>query len=353
MARTRVGLDIGSTAVRAAELSMKTIPPALVRAAQVPLHEGAVVGGELREPGSVTEAVTELWRVGKFKNKDVVLGVANQRVVVREVSIPWLEDPKELRESLPFQVQEFVPISLEDAVLDFHTLEEYEREGRRMLRVLLVAAQKEMIRQLVRAVEAAKLRPIGLDLIPFALVRSVGSVDGMGLSEIDEGDEALVDVGAEVTSICVHAWGLPRFVRILPSGGRAVTTAVARSLAISEGEAEQLKRGYSSESESKLVEASRAAVDRAATFADEIRSSIEFYLSKMPGAKIGRIQLSGGGSKLEGLHDLLQERLTGEVVEGHPFHRVHPKLDLEPQAMAEAEPLLAVAVGLALPGVRG
>src|SRR5437773_10452857 len=151
-----------------------------------------------------------------------------------------------------------------------------------MVRILLVAAQKAMVQQLVQAAEAAKLRPVGVDLVPFAIVRSVGLIDGSGLHGAEGGDEAIVDIGADVTSICVHAWGVPRFVRILPTGGRDVTTAVARALSISEGEAEKLKRGYGSETESKLVEASRAAVDRAATFADEIRSSIEFYLSKMP-----------------------------------------------------------------------
>jgi type IV pilus assembly protein PilM len=90
-----------------------------------------------------------------------------------------------------------------------------------------------------------------------------------------------------------------------------------------------------------------------ATFAEEIRSSLEFYLTQMPGAKIGRVLLTGGGSKLQGLGRLLDERLPAEVAQGHPFHRVSGALDLPPDALDEAEPLLAVAVGLALPGVRG
>src|SRR5919202_3143771 len=110
MARTRIGLDIGGTAVRAAELSMRTVPPTLVRVGEVPLPEGAVSNGEVRDPRAVTAALKELWRKGKFRSREVVLGVANQRVVVREVSLPWMADMKELRQSLPFQVQEFVPI---------------------------------------------------------------------------------------------------------------------------------------------------------------------------------------------------------------------------------------------------
>src|SRR6266487_6595569 len=198
MSRVRIGLDIGATGVRAAELSMKTVPPTLVRVAQVPLPAGAVSNGEVRDPEAVSDALHELWRQNKFRTRDVILGVANQRVVVREVSVQWLPD-KELRESLPFQVQEFVPIPLDEAVLDFHVLEEFEREGRRMLRLLLVAAQKAMIEQMVAAVEAAKLKPAGLDLVPFAIVRSVGSIDGLGLEGSQAGDEALVDIGADVT----------------------------------------------------------------------------------------------------------------------------------------------------------
>src|SRR5205809_2025288 len=180
MPQVRIGVDIGSTGVRAAELSMRSLPPHLMRVAQVPVPDGAVSSGEIRDAAAVSDALRELWRRGKFRSRDVVLGVANQRVVVREVSLPWLTD-KELRESLPFQVQEFVPIPVEEAVLDYHVLEEFEREGRRMVRILLVAAQKTMIQQIVQAAEAAKLRPVGLDLVPFAIVRSVGSIDGTGL----------------------------------------------------------------------------------------------------------------------------------------------------------------------------
>src|SRR5213593_826753 len=179
MPQVRIGVDIGSTGVRAAELSMRSVPPQLVRVAQVPIPDGAVGSGEVRDPSAVSDALRELWHRGKFRSRDVILGVANQRVVVREVSLPWLAE-KELRESLPYQVQESVPIPLEDAVLDFHILEEFEREGNRMLRLLLVVAQKQMIQQIVEAVEAAKLHPIGLDLTPFAIVRSVGSIEGNG-----------------------------------------------------------------------------------------------------------------------------------------------------------------------------
>ena len=348
MARVRIGVDIGATAVRAAEVKLG--PPNLVRVGQVPLPPEAVTNGEVRDPDAVASALRELWHVGKFRKRDVVLGVGNQRVVVREVALPWLPD-KELRGSLAFQVQEHVPIPVEDAVLDYEILSEFEQEGRRMVRLLLVAAQKTMVDAIIQAAESAKLHAVGLDLIPFAIVRSVGSVDGLGLDAQESGDEAVIDIGADLTSISVHAGGAPRFVRILSSGGREITAAIARSMGVDEAEAEQLKRGESPEVE-KVQQASQVAHTRATAFVDEIRSSLDFYLSQAPATKIGRVLITGGGSKLPGLINLLDERLATEVARGRAFHRVNPSLDLSPEAMAAAEPLLAVAVGLALPGGR-
>ena len=217
-----------------------------------------------------------------------------------------------------------------------------------MLRMLLVAAQRGMVDQMVAAVLDAKLEPLGLDLIPFAMVRAVGSpTAGMDLEE--SGDEAVIDIGAHVTNICVHGRQTVRFVRILPSGGRDITLAVARGLGVEDDVAEKLKRGEEVEG----VDGSQAhqlAVARAGSFVDEIRSSLEFYTAQAPGARIGRILITGGGSKLAGLLDVLRERIAVSIESGRVFLRVKSQLDLAPDVLAEAEPVLAAAVGLGIPG---
>lgn len=347
MARTRVGLDIGSTAVRAAEVGGGDVP-VLMRAAQVPLPQGAVENGEVRQPAVVAEALKELWDRSRIRARQVLLGVGNQRVVVREVALPWLPE-KELRSSLGFQVQEFIPISVEDAVLDFDPLGEFEQEGRRMLRILLVAAQKVMVSAAVEAAQGAKLEPVGIDLNPFALVRAVGTSDE-ALDLETAGDEAVVDIGAHVTNICVHDRGVTRFVRILPTGGRDITLSVARGLGVEDEVAERLKRGEDVEGGPAQMDVEQVALSRAGSFVDEIRSSLEFYTAQVPGARIGRVLVTGGGSKLKGFIELLQDRIPVKVDRGRVFERVKSELDLPPDAMEDAEPVLAVAVGLAIPG---
>jgi len=395
--RTRIGVDVGSTAVRVAEVAAGEIP-VIVRAAQVPLPPGVVEAGEVRQPEVVAEALRELWSKAGVKSKQVHLGVGNQRVVVRELALPWLPE-KELRDTLGFQVQEFIPMASDEAVLDFDPLGEMDQGGRRMVRILLVAAHKPMVNALVEAALAAKLDPQGIDLTPFAVIRAVGAGDD-GLDLDSSGDEAIVDIGAQVTSICVHDRGVIRFVRMLPSGGRDITLALASGLGVDDEMAERLKRGErfggiadavppvgspadgapavqlpppadappvdTPPNDTLPIETPRSvpgvladptevrdlALARAGSFVDEVRSSLEFYTAQMPNAQIGRVLVVGGGSRLDGLLELLQERLPVPVDRGRLFERAKSEIELSAEASAEAEAVLAVAVGLAIPGWR-
>jgi type IV pilus assembly protein PilM len=257
--------------------------------------------------------------------------------------------------------------------LDFDLLGEMDQGGRRMVRILLVAAHKPMVNALVEAALAAKLDPQGIDLTPFAVIRAVGMGDE-GLDLDSSGDEAIIDIGAQVTSICVHDRGVTRFVRMLPSGGRDITLAVASGLGVDEEVAERLKRGErfggiadaAPDVESVTDGASAVrlpppadapdpaavrnlALTRAGGFADEIRSSLEFYTAQMPNAQIGRVLVVGGGSRLDGLLELLQERLPVPVDRGRLFERAKSEVELSAEASAEAEAVLSVAVGLAIP----
>jgi type IV pilus assembly protein PilM len=395
--RTRIGVDVGSTAVRVAEVAAGEVP-VIVRAAQVPLPPGVVEAGEVRQPEVVAEALRELWSKAGVKSKQVHLAVGNQRVVVRELALPWLPE-KELRDTLGFQVQEFIPMASDEAVLDFDPLGEMDQGGRRMVRILLVAAHKPMVNALVEAALAAKLDPQGIDLTPFAVTRAVGAGDD-GLDLDSSGDEAIIDIGAQVTSICVHDRGVIRFVRMLPSGGRDITLALASVLGVDDETAERLKRGErfggiadavpavaapadgapavplpppadappvdTPPTDTQPIETPRSvpgvladptevrdlALARAGSFVDEVRSSLEFYTAQMPNAQIERVLVVGGGSRLDGLLELLQERLPVPVDRGRLFERAKSEIELSAEASAEAEAVLAVAVGLAIPGWR-
>jgi type IV pilus assembly protein PilM len=219
-----------------------------------------------------------------------------------------------------------------------------------MLRLILVAAQRTMVNTVVGTALDAKLEPVGVDLVPFAMARAVGMPEVGMEEEAEGGEEAVVDIGATVTNILVHERGVTRFVRILPSGGRDITLAVARNFGLDDEVAERLKRGETVEGGPAAEDVRRIAMQRAQNFVDEVRSSLEFYTAQTRGARIGRVLVIGGGSKLGGFIELLRERIPATIERGRVFRRAKSQLNLSEEALAEAEPVLAVAVGLGIPG---
>jgi type IV pilus assembly protein PilM len=346
VARKVVGLDIGTTAVRAAELSVRRGQVVLERVGQAGLPDGAVVDGEVIDPAAVAVAIKELWRRTRIGSRNVTIGVANQRVVVRLVDVPWME-PGELRSSLAYQAGDYLPIPVDQTELDYAVISELEASGgQRLLRVLLVAAQKEMLAGHLRAVEQAGLRPVGIDLNPIALLRSMAPVAGYG-----EGAEALVDVGARVTNMVVHDSGVLRFVRILLMGGEDVTATLVRVLEIDHDTAERAKLAASAGDEIE-PEAGELVQQRLDAFVDEIRGSLDFYRSQQDATTLARVVVSGGGSLLGPLVERLQAAIGVPVERGHALAGVRVgRIGLPAEQLAELEPTIAVPVGLALGAV--
>jgi type IV pilus assembly protein PilM len=337
-----VGLDIGTTAVRGAELAVRRGRVVLDRFGQVALPPGAVVEGEIADPDAVAGSLKVLWRQARFGSRQVVMGVANQRVVVRLVDLPWMEQ-EELRRSLRYQVQEYIPIPVDDAELDFDVLDEHEGGGgQRLMRVLLVAAQKEMVDGHVRAGMRAGLEPVGIDLTPFALIRSLAP-EGIPLAEAGE---ALIDVGAKVTNIVVHAGGVPRFVRILLMGGQDVTEALVGALSLDQDTAERAKLDAVVRPD---LEVNRILEQRIGAFAEEVRGSLDFYRAQSDAVPVSRVVLSGGGSRLAPLAEQLADALHLPVEAGQALQTLRiGRVGLDSESLADLEPVAAVPVGLAL-----
>lgn len=346
MARSTVGLDIGTGGVQVAEVSTVRGEPTLTNFGGVALPRGAVREGEVIDVAAVAEAVKQLMKDAGIRHKKVHIGVANQRVVVRQIDLPYMEE-SELQASLRFQVQEYIPIPVEDAELDFHPLEEFTGEGEaRMLRVLLVAAHRDMVTSHVTAASEGGLRPQSVDLNSFAILRALGRTGAVG------GSELIVDVGAGVTNIIVHEDGVPRFVRILVLGGEDITETVASGMQIPHEEAEELKQRTGLDRTSTET-AARLIADRADDFVDEVRGSLDYYQAQTGSTRITRVVFSGGGSKLTGLRERLSDVLRLPVEMGQPLQHLPVKGTVYgPEQLAEVEPILTTAIGLALGGAR-
>ncbi|WP_432533507.1 type IV pilus assembly protein PilM [Kineococcus arenarius] len=342
--RTAIGLDIGTSGVRAAELSYGKGGITLEKFGQVAIPEGAVRDGEVMDQRVVADALKALWKGSGFSGKKVALGIANQRVVVRQVELPWMP-AAELRKSLPLQVQDHLPMPVADCVIDFHTVEEVRDGDTRLLRGLLVAASREMVMANVQAVQAAGLRPVSVDLSSFAVLRAVARPHSA-----DVATEALLDIGARVSNLVVHSAGVPRFVRVLLMGGQDVTDAVAERLGVPSALAELIKRGGAEDVPDEERELAGTAVDlMLEAFVDEIRSSLDYYSAANPQFRPERLVLSGGGSLLSSIAERLSSAVRLPVVAGDAISPLHlGRTGLDEHQLGLVQPLAAVPVGLAL-----
>lgn len=346
MPSSAIGVDIGSRTIAVAEVKESRGTTSVTNFGGVELPSDVVREGEILDVAAVSEALRELLDSAKLTSKRVWLGVSNQRVVVRQVDLPAM-DEKELRASLRYQVQEYIPIPVEEAELDVHVVSSYTADdGAEMQRLLLVAGHRDMISAQVEAAAAAGLRPIGVDLNPFAVLRAMGDDSTFG-----QGNQVLVDAGAGVTNIVVHEQGIPTFVRILVMGGDQITDALAAGMSISREEAEAAKRAAVVGNTQDVV--GRIVTDQADAFVDEVRSSLDYYQAQTGSSGLSGVVLTGGASLLHGLSERLAASVRLPVEVGNPFTR-WPATDTvySDEDLGRVGPSLVTAIGLALGGLE-
>ncbi len=351
MASRLVGLDIGSYAVRAVELSVGGAQPVLERFAQVTLPPGAVREGEVADSAAVSAAIRRLWSEGGIGRRRVVIGVANQRVIVRQAEFAAMSEA-DFEAALQYEAQELIPLPIEEAILDFQIVEDaVSPEGEARMRVLLAAAQRDMVANHLAAVQGAGLGVTAVDGVPFALVRALGTT-GTAALDTDTRSEAIVCVGAGVTNVVVHEQGVPRFVRILLVGGDDITAAVAQELDVGTDEADDLKRRAQVDGDNpRINRAGQVVADRLSGLVEEIRGSLDYYVTQPQSAPIDRVLLTGGGSLTAGLVERLRAQLDLPVEQAQALAGVRVgAVNLSEAQLARLEPVLAVPIGLALAG---
>jgi type IV pilus assembly protein PilM len=332
-----VGLDIGSTSIRAVEATIAKDRPVIDNFGQVFLPSGCVVGGVIKDSRAVTAALRQLWMSHTFNTRDVVLAVTHQQVVVREVEIAKLP-AKDMRKALPYLVRDVLPLPVDQALLDFYPL---EKSGNgETLHGLLIGAPKEPVIDTVRAVEAAGLHVSHVDLACFAALRAS--------AHLASDTEALLDIGANGTNIIVHTDGTPKIVRTVPRGGAEVTELVASRLGLSPADAETVKCkvGLNHEESAESAEIVEEAIRPLIT---EIRSSFNYFASSHQGNRIKRLALVGGAALLPGLPQLLTRELGVPAFLSDPLQRVHdPRHGGRHDVLGRFRSSAAVSIGLTL-----
>lgn len=204
MAKTRVALEITEDSVRAVEMTDGR-SPTLLAAGEVMLPPGAAKDSEIVDRDVVVGALRRLWTDAGIKGRNVVLGVGGRRVLVREHS-STLRETALVRQALPFDVQDRLPVPVDQAVLDFIPTH-VDDEG---MHGLMVAAVSEQMEDLVSVLAEAGLTADSIDLLAFGYCRALAGLAPKGVTGM------LIGIGEHTTQVVIATDGVPQFARAIP-----------------------------------------------------------------------------------------------------------------------------------------
>jgi type IV pilus assembly protein PilM len=340
-----VGLDITSDSIAATEVQNGA---SAGRTAIVPLQPGVVREGDLVNREVLSDALKDLFARHKL-SKSVRLGVANQRVVIRTLQLPLIEDDEELDTAIRFRAQDAIPMPLEQAVLDHRVVGKRDgADGNRVMDVLAVAARRDMVAGLLEAVRGAGLEPVGIDLSAFGMIRALKDRSAPTSTKVGDAPlpTSLYCHLGDVTNLAVARGDDCLFARVSPFGIETIADRLASRQGISIDEARDLLMEVGLEEDIELfsedgAHVARDALEEGATkLAEELRMSMDFYGAQDGVTPVDRAVLCGPGSTIPGLPERIQTGLTLEVSVDLPAALAH--LDEEDAAR------LTVSYGLAL-----
>jgi type IV pilus assembly protein PilM len=338
-----VGLDIGSSAVKAVALKRGRGGWSLVAAGEAPMPVGGLQDGATAEPTAVSEAVSGLLDSLKMRRARVAAALAGHAVIVKRLSLPSMSQA-ELAEAIPWEAEQYIPFDLSEVQLDYQLVNQDGDAAKTSLDVLLVAAKKDRIDDRAAVIAQTGRKPAVLDIEAFALANAYQ----MNYPERSDALAALIHIGRSLTIVCLLEKGEPVFTRDISIGGQVHVDAVMRELGHTGIDELVAKRILHGQFPGDVSPEQVAAVLREASaqLVLEVRKTVDFYRATAPVEKLSRVVVSGGAYQAVGLVDLLASEFGAPVDVFDPFRRVS-----KPSRAIGADvtgPAYAVAVGLAM-----
>jgi type IV pilus assembly protein PilM len=343
-ARSLVGLDIGSSAVKAIELKPAGKSYKVTAFGSEPVPPDSIVDGAIIDGAAVVESIRRLFDSRNIKTREVAASLSGNAVIVKKIALPTMTQA-ELAESIYWEAEQYIPFDIQDVNLDYQILDPGNpAAGKSTMDVLLVAAKKEKIADYTGVIGQAGRSAVVVDVDAFALQNAYEVNYGFQPGAV----VMLLNVGASATNINILQGDQSVFTRDIAIGGNAYTEAIQKELNLAFEQADQLKRGMPVEGTS--FEDARPVL-RAVTenVMLEVQKTFDFFKATATTERVDRIIISGGASRAEGFIEMLTERFEAPVEVFDPFRKV--SFDAKKFNVDSAEdigPTVAVAVGLAL-----
>ena len=339
-----VGLDIGSSAVKAVELKAVGKGFKVVAFAMEPVPPDSIVDGAIIDGAAVADAIRRVFENKAFKTKEVAASLSGNAVIVKKINLPVMTEA-ELAESIYWEAEQYIPFDIQDVNLDYQILNSgTSEESAGTMDVLLVAAKKEKIADYTGVISQAGRQPVIVDVDAFALQNAYEVNYGLEPGAV----VVLLNAGASAININIITGDQSVFTRDISMGGNSYTEAVQKELNLPFESAEQIKRGHPVEGVTfEEVQPVLHAVTENVLL--EIQKTFDFFKATASSDRIDRIVISGGASRVDGFTGSLQERFNTGVEVFDPFKTIA----FDPAKLGITDPeglsaMAAVAVGLAL-----
>jgi type IV pilus assembly protein PilM len=336
-----VGLDIGSKAIKAAEVIESKKGYTLSKFGMVDIPPGLIEEGAIKDPEAVADIIRNLFKSYGLRNRNVALAIGGYSVIVKKISVQSTTE-EQLQDTIQFEAEQYIPFDINDVNLDFQILGENDNNPNQM-NVLLVAAKKEMVNDYVHLAELAGLDPRIIDVDAFALQ----NVFELNYEPTPEDNIALIDIGASKTSLNILKGDTSVFMRDVSLGCGQINQKIASLVDCSLDEAEAIKFGegsgkISAEDLSDII--SSVVTD----WCTEIRRALDFFYSTYPDDQIKKIILGGGGGNIQELRQLLAVETSAEVQTINPFQRFFLDSDkFDTDYLEKIAPQASICMGLA------
>jgi type IV pilus assembly protein PilM len=342
-AKSLVGLDIGSSAVKAVELKAAGKSYRVAAFGTEPVPPDSIVDGAIIDAAGVIEAVRRLFESRNIKTKDVAASLSGNAVIVKKIALPVMT-AAELAESIYWEAEQYIPFDIQDVNLDYQILDSKEAvAGKSSMDVLLVAAKNEKIADYTGVISQAGRSAVVVDVDAFALQNAYEANYGLEVGTV----VMLLNVGASATNINILEGEQSVFTRDISIGGNAYTEALQKELNLPFAEADYLKRGQpvngTTFDDARPV--LRAVTENVML---EIQKTFDFFKASASSDHLHRVVVSGGASRAEGFSEMLAERFQAPVESFDPFRRIAFDAKKFNVDAADVAPTAAVAVGLAL-----
>lgn len=342
MAKNCIGLDIGSSSVKAVQLKSSKRGLELQAFGMEPLLPQTIVDGTIMDQGAVVDAVRALWGRLRLRKKDVAIAIAGHSVIIKKIAIPAMSQ-LELEEQIPYEAEHHIPFSRDDVELDYEVVNPRNAAGQ--MEVMLVAAKKEVVHDYASVVRDAGLNPVVVDVAAFT-TQNAFEVN----YDLREGETVvLINIGAAISNINIIRGNVSLFTRDVTIGGNAFTEEIQKQLSVSQDEAEAYKVGGSYDEHGVVPqEVERIIEGVAEVMAGEFQRSLDFFLATAADTDVSKIILAGGSAKVTALHRAIERRsrLAVEVADAWRRVAVDPKLDAA--YLGAHSPEAFVGLGLAL-----